>query len=227
MSNVVRDLARRMHSSNLLRLAQRMSNVIRHTRAGTKDPFKKVKKLIKDMIETLEADAQADATHKAYCDKELAGANEEKAEKEDTIGKLKVKIDTMMSKSAMLKDQVATLQKELAALASSQAEMDEIRANEKAAYDKNSADMQQGIDGITMALKVLRDYYSQDQDHDAAEGAAGGIIGMLEVIESDFHKGLSEMTVAEQTAAAEYKKETQENTVETAEYKKETQENTV
>jgi hypothetical protein len=41
---LVRDLARRMHSSSLLHLAQRMSNVIQHTKAGTKDPFRKVKK---------------------------------------------------------------------------------------------------------------------------------------------------------------------------------------
>ena len=37
---------------------------------------------------------------------------------------------------------------------------------------------------------------------------------MLEVIESDFTKGLSEMVAGEQTAAATYDKETKENAFE-------------
>merc|ERR1719408_283153 len=37
---------------------------------------------------------------------------------------------------------------------------------------------------------------------------------MLEVIESDFTKGLTEMVAAEQTAAATYEKETKENEIE-------------
>ena len=42
----------------------------------------------------------------------------------------------------------------------------------------------------------------------------GGIIDMLEVIESDFTKGISEMVAAEQTADALFDKETKENAVE-------------
>ena len=40
------------------------------------------------------------------------------------------------------------------------------------------------------------------------DGADSGIISMLEVIESDFTKGTTEMVSAEQTAAATYDKET-------------------
>jgi len=213
---LVRDLARRMRSTKLMQLAQRMASTIRHSRSSGRDPFSKVKGLIKNMIESLEEDAQADASHKAYCDKEIAQSNEQKAEKTSTVDKLKAKMDKMMSKSAMLKDEVASLQKELAALASTQAEMNSIRSKEKSTYTKAKEEMEEGITGVKTALKVLRDYYAQDSDHDTADGAAGGIVGMLEVVESDFTKDLSEMTVAEQTSAAEYKKMTQENTVEKA-----------
>merc|ERR1719161_1709891 len=104
----------------------------------------------------------------------------------------------MTSKSAKLKEEVAELQKELAQLASSQAEMDKIRSGEKALYTKNSAEMKQGIEGVQKALSVLKEYYSSEgKDHGAAEGAGSGIIGMLEVIESDFSKGLAEMEVSE------------------------------
>merc|ERR1719262_1280040 len=65
-----------------------------------------------------------------------------------------------------------------------------------------------------MALKVLRDYYGgADKAHAAAEGASTGIIGMLEVIESDFSKGIAEMNTAEETAQEEYEKTTQENEI--------------
>merc|ERR1719264_2124848 len=74
--------------------------------------------------------------------------------------------------------------------------------------------MEQGLQGVKMALKVLRDYYAQDAAHDAAKGAGGGIIGLLEVVESDFSKDLAEIESTEETAAAAYDKETKENSVE-------------
>merc|ERR1712003_182862 len=65
-----------------------------------------------------------------------------------------------------------------------------------------------------MALKVLREYYATSKAHAAAEGAGGGIIGLLEVVESDFSKGLAEMTAAEESAQAAYETETKENEIE-------------
>merc|ERR1719258_342519 len=119
----------------------------------------------------------------------------------------------MTSKSAKLKEEVAGLQKQLAQLASSQAEMDKIRAEEKALYQKNHAEMKQGIEGVQKALSVLKDYYASQGDHNAAQGAGSGIIGMLEVVESDFSKGLAEMEVTESTAASEYDKTSKQNEI--------------
>merc|ERR1719305_1349914 len=135
-----------------------------------------------------------------------------KADKEEAIEKLSTKIDSMGAKSAKLKEEVATLQKELAALASSQAEMDKIRSDEKSLYDKNSAEMKAGVEGVQKALSVLKEYYaSEGKSHGAAGGAGGGIIGMLEVVESDFTKDLSEMEVAESSAVSEYTQVSKQN----------------
>merc|ERR1719247_3087502 len=115
-------------------------------RAGgsSSDPFAKVKGLIRNMIEKLLKEAEEDATEKAFCDKEMAETEAKKADHEAAIEKLTTQIDKQSAKSAQLKGEVATLQKELSELAKAQAEMDKIRAEEKAAFDKNSAEMKKG-----------------------------------------------------------------------------------
>merc|ERR1712232_1482411 len=55
-----------------------------------------------------------------------------------------------------------------------------------------------------------------DKSHQAAEGAGSGIIGLLEVCESDFTKGLTEMTAEEESAAADYESYVKEDEIATA-----------
>merc|ERR1712039_127823 len=76
--------------------------------------------------------------------------------------------------------------------------------------------MKLGIEGVTKALSVLKAYYAKsDKSHSAADGAASGIIGLLEVCESDFTKGLTEMTATEDTAASEYEAYVKEDEIAT------------
>merc|ERR1712226_947637 len=131
------------------------------------------------------------------------------------IAKLSTKIDQMAARSAQLKQEVAELQHSLAKLAASQAEMDKMRKEENAAFVQNKADMEQGLEGVKLALKVLRDYYAKDDKaHAAAEGAGHGIIGLLEVVESDFSQALAEFISVEESSAAAYDKQSKENEIE-------------
>jgi len=210
----VQKLAEQTGSASLAQLANRMNAAARMGAAAGEDPFAKVKGLISEMIERLLKEAEADAAHKGYCDKEMSETKAKKEELTDEITALTTKIDSMSAQSATLKEEVATLSKELADLAKSQAEMDKVREEEKAAFTTNKAEMEEGLEGVKLALKVLRDYYAkEDKGHQAAEGAGAGIIGMLEVVESDFSKGLAEMISVEETAAADYEKQTKENEI--------------
>jgi len=120
----------------------------------------------------------------------------------------------MSSRSAQLKEEVAFLQKGLAELAKSQAEMDKIRFEEKDLYKQNKADMEQGLRGVKLALKILGEYYaSKDKAHSSADGAGSSVIGLLEVVESDFTKGLAEMTGAEENAQSTYDSVSKENQI--------------
>jgi hypothetical protein len=212
----VRDLARKQNSKALAQLASRMASAMRMSSGSGEDPFAKVKGLIADMIEKLESEAGADAKHKAYCDKEIAYADEKKANRISEIEKLTTSIDQMSARSAQLKEEIAALEKSLADVATTQAAMDKLRAEEHAQFLSNKADMEQGLEGVKMALKVLTEYYAKDKAHDAAQGSGEGIIGLLEVCESDFSKGLAEYVGAEQSAVAEYEQQTKDHEVETA-----------
>merc|ERR1719421_270458 len=149
------------------------------------------------MIDKLVADAAAEASHKAFCDKEMS---ESKAKIEDhtsTIDKFTTRKDKATATIEKLTEELATLADELA-----------------------KKDYEDGIEGLTMALQILRDYYAEKEAliqqpavsvHSKATGEATGIIGMLEVAQSDFSKMLADATVEEESAIKEYEKITQEN----------------
>jgi len=207
----VRDLARKQKSSALAQLSSRLALAVHSS-----DPFAKITGLISDMIAKLEKEADADATEKAYCDKELRETNVKKDAKTAEIAKQTTRIDQSAAKSATLKEEVATLQKELADLARSQSDMYKMRAEEKATYEENRAELEKGLTGIKAALQLLNAYYAkEDKAHDSADGAASGVIGLLEVCEADFSKNLAQTIADEESAVAEYEKVTKEQEIDT------------
>merc|ERR1719189_1733347 len=230
---LVKRLADKHHSAALAQLASRITAVMRFGTAGGADPFGKVKGLIADMISKLEKEAQSEATEKAYCDEQMAKTEAKKEELESDTEKLTSKIDKAAAKTAGLKADVKELQEELAALAKEQAEMDKLRMEERANYAKAKTELEAGIAGVQKALGVLRDYYgsgasmiqeasdlksmmqqpAMPEKHTKASGAGAGIIGILEVCESDFAKNLATETSQEDDAEASYDKKTQENKV--------------
>jgi predicted nucleic acid-binding Zn-ribbon protein len=211
----VRELGRKFRSPALAQLAKRMMSAMRFSAASGEDPFSKVKGLISDMIAKLEGEAGQDAQHKEYCDTEMGDTNTKKDEKTTVVEKLTTKINQMSAESAALKDSTATLQKELAELAASQAEMDKMRKAENELFLTSKKELTEGISGVQLALKTLREYYNEEaKDHEASSGAGTSIIGLLEVCLSDFTKSLAEISAGEDSAASEYEATTQENKIE-------------
>jgi chromosome segregation ATPase len=209
----IKDLAKKQHAPALAQLASRIASAMKLSSGD--DVFAKIKGMIGDMIEKLEQEAAEAAELKEWCDKEIAESTAKKEDITATFEKLSTKLDTATARSEKLKEEVATLQKELADLAKLTAEMDKIRSEEKASFEKNHPEMEQGLKGVKLALKILNEYYAKaGKSHGSSDGAGGGIVGMLEVIESDFTKGITEMVAGEQMAADTYEKETKENAVE-------------
>merc|ERR1719163_2244527 len=128
------------------------------------------------------------------------------------IEKLTTKIDQASARSKQLKEQVAQLSSELKDLAASRAEATKLRQDEHSAFVQNKAELEQGIEGVKLALKVLRDYYAQ-KEATSDQGAGSSIIGLLEVCERDFTKGLAEAVSTEEEAARSYDQSEKDNEI--------------
>jgi len=231
---LIKGVAKTQHSHALQQLASKVQALMQYS---SKDVFGKVKGLITDMIAKLEQEAAEEETEKKFCDEELAKTEKKDGDLNDDLKNLADKIDSAASRSAELKEEVADLQSELAALMKQQASMDKVRANEHNAFLKAEAELKEGLNGITEGIKVLREYYeAKDEDGGAfvqssnimgqpappekfkkSGGAGGGVIGMLEVIESDFAKGLAVLQEEEEDEQTNYDSETQENKLTKAE----------
>jgi hypothetical protein len=186
------------------------------------DPFAKVKGMIQEMIDKLVADAAAEASHKAFCDKEMSESKEKIEDHTSTIEKFTTRKDKAVAAIEKLTEELATLASELSEMAKQQLAMDNMRSEQAAAFAESKKDFEDGIEGLTMALQILRDYYAEKESfiqqpstsvHSKATGEASGIIGMLEVAQSDFSKMLADATVEEESAIKQYEKITQENAV--------------
>merc|ERR1719169_310828 len=145
---VVKRLAENTHSAVLAQLAARMESAMRTVDSSSDDPFAKVKGMIRDMIERLLKEAAAEASHKAWCDEEMAESKAKKEKLTSTVEYLTTKIDKATAVIGRLTEEIATLQEELAALAKLQAEMDKMRAEEHDAFKLAEADLAQGLEGV-------------------------------------------------------------------------------
>merc|ERR1712224_27526 len=96
------------------------------------------------------------------------------------------------------------------------ATLDEVRLEEKKQFEKEKADLEAGIKGVRAALEVLREYYAKDDDAPSfaqTSSNGNGIIPMLEVVESDFTKGLTEIIADEDAEVSRYNAESKANAV--------------
>merc|ERR1719271_1749727 len=103
--DLLQSLAQKNNDKQLSLLAQRIQSA---AMLG-EDPFAKIKGLISEMIEKLEAEAAKEAAHKAFCDKEMSETKAKKEDKETELDDLSTKIDKATSKIAKKEDKETEL----------------------------------------------------------------------------------------------------------------------
>jgi len=226
---LLHERARELHSPALSILAVKIQ-------AGSgKDHFVKVRQLIKDMIAKLEADAEAEADQKEFCDKGMKEAITQRDKAIGSVETLTAKIAELTSEITSLAELIYELTTAIADLRKAIFEETELRSKEKADNTKTLDDSNAGLDAVKAAIKVLKEFYEgaftqftpagadrdgntvkdlapagQSGTYHGNQDAAKGIFGMLEVILSDFERTIKKTSEEEDEAQAEYEKSQEE-----------------
>jgi len=219
--NMLRGKGKELKSNLLTSLAQQM----------TGDPLAKVKKLIQELIERLLQEAANEANQKGWCDKAMADATQKRTYASEEIESLNAKMAKLEALSAKLDEEITTLIKEIKALNDEAAEATQERKEEKLENANTVTEAKAGLAAVQMAIDILDKFYKtnaknkveyslaqgpMDDAPDAgfdngeaytgAGGAGVGIIGMMEVIEGDFERTISETMKTEKENQAEFDK---------------------
>merc|ERR1719502_1951615 len=207
----IEQLGKRLHSTALVALAYRAAS----------DPFGKVRGMIEEMIAKLLQEAAEEATQKAFCDKEIGESKTAKADKEGKLDKVNARLEKATSTTATLTEEVSKLSAEVAENDNAMKTATEVRQKEKADFQVVEKDLSESQEACAAAMEVLREYYegaslvqvsatararARSNEAADAEGDGSGILGVLEVAESDFAKGLAEARTIEQQSQSEYDK---------------------
>jgi len=186
------------------------------------DPFVKVKKMIKDLIVRLMEEANEEAEHKGWCDTELSTNEQTRKEKTEAVETLHAEIDQLEASIAKLTEDISELTKAVAELDAAMSEATTLRLDEKAKNEQTIKDAGEAQTAVAQALTVLKEFYAKageatafmqqqpaapeifDAPYKGMQSENGGVIGMLEVIESDFARLEADTTAGEATAQKEY-----------------------
>jgi len=202
----------------------------------------KVKKLIEALILKLNEEEHKEATKKAFCDKELAESKATRNEKTDAVASLKAQVDEITAEIAKLADDAKKLGVEIQELNKAVTSATDIRNKEKAKNKATIRDATEAQTAVAKALVVLKEFYQKAGEatsfvqttetvaklseapaifdstpYKGMGDSGGGVVGMLEVIESDFARLEAQTTAAEAAGKKEYEQFMEDTQVSLAE----------
>merc|ERR1719409_1060627 len=120
----------------------------------SEDPFKKVTKMIKDLITKLMEEANGEAEQKGWCDDELSTSEQTRVTKTEETEALHAEIDELE----------ASVQKLTEAITESDAAVAKATSIRDAEKAKNTITIKEAKDAqvaVASALKVLQDFYAK------------------------------------------------------------------
>lgn len=169
--------------------------------------------MIQDMVYKLMEEANEEAEHKGFCDTEMGTNKNTRDQKTSKVEELTASIKEMTADAEMLTSEAAGLTDEVLALDMAVSEASALRTSESTKNKQTISDAVAAKEATQAALKVLKDFYGGAASlvqTSATTGAktkgAEGILGMLEVILSDFERLESETSNDEATAADSHDK---------------------
>jgi hypothetical protein len=209
----VREVAKRL-SETAARLNSSILEAASVRTLARGDHFVKVRSIIKDLMARLVADREAEADQKSTCDgmmKENVENRDNAKAQTEVLSTTKHQLD---AERAQLEKGIATLSADIASLRKALNEATQLRSEESDDNEKTISTASDGLSSVKLALSVLREFYgsesfiqyvppNSDRDgltvsdrapeiwksgYEGSKSEAKGIIGLLEVIESDFDR---------------------------------------
>jgi len=197
------------------------------------DHFAKVRQIIKDLIAKLEEEATNEATQKSFCDKEMQAAVDKRDKDASDIEEHDGDIAAKTAKKSQLKKEIAELSADIANLKKALLEATELRNEEKEKNENTIKQAEEGKTAVEQALNVLKDFYNNaflqkrahyvppnsdrdgktvsdyapevfDSEYHGSQDSSKGIIGLLEVILSDFDRTKTTVTGEESQAVTDF-----------------------
>jgi hypothetical protein len=211
---VLRKLGRKFSSFGLMQIAN----------SASADPFVKVRAMVETMISKLEEQAAEEASHEWFCKSETKKSLKARETKTHYVEKYQTRVDAGNAASAMLKQEIATLEAEVTAIDKQTSEATKQRSEEKVDNAKAAKDYKESAEAVTQAIQVLRDFYGEQTGSvsliqagpefgQGSADAAHGIVAILETAQSDFSRLLAETESSESTAVETFETLVQENRV--------------
>jgi len=191
------------------------------------DPFAKIKTLIQELIERLLQEAADEANHKGWCDKETGKAKQSRKLKSEAVRALNTQLADNEAKRDELVEDTTRLGTEIQELEDSLATLTKERHDESAQNEATVTEAEEGKAAVQEALEVLDHFYKTaakaekvtlvqkgpddelpdagfDGQNSGSQSASKGIIGMLEVILSDFVRTIETTQKLERESAADF-----------------------
>lgn len=193
------------------------------------EPLKKIAKMIKDMVVKLLEQANEDAEHKGFCDSELATNKQTRDDRSEKVELLNSQIETLGADIAQLAEEMVQLTQDVSSTNQALSAAMLQRQEEKAKNIATIADAKAAYEAVSSAIQILSDFYAEtagpsllQQQPSVSESwwqktssfiqtnshvrskDARGVIGMLEIIQSDFTRLEGDISSAETNAADAY-----------------------
>jgi chromosome segregation ATPase len=189
---------------------------------GGADPFAKVKKMIQDMIAQLMDQANDEADHNEWCTTELGTNKATRDAKSDGVDQLTSQKEILTAEIAKLDEEISTLTTAIAEINAAVAKATINRQEEKATNEQTIADAKEARAAVAHATAVLKEFYRKaaaatalvqgpkknpfQKAYKGMGGESGGVVGMLDVIESDFARLQMDTETEEETSDTEFRR---------------------
>jgi peptidoglycan hydrolase CwlO-like protein len=189
------------------------------------NPFVKISKLIQNLIERLLEESKAEATKKGFCDTELGKSYKTRDNRFADVNRLDVETEELETHKKKLELEISDLTDEVKDLKDDLKKATDQRKDDKEDNEKAIKTAKEGAVAVGEALVVLQDFYKSaakgkvllqaspvDEDtsfedfsaNKGSQSASKGILGLLEVIKTDFERTARKTEDEEAKAHAEF-----------------------